>query len=55
MLVENGDIKAMAETLLDVINDNEKRLRLSANAVINIERFGMSKIADKWKQLFDGL
>ena len=45
----------MADALLDIINDNEKRMQMSANAVRNIERFGMTAIANKWKQMFESL
>lgn len=55
ILVSNGDSEAMADALLKIINDNEKRMQMSANAVRNIERFGMTAIANKWKQMFESL
>lgn len=55
ILVNNGDTEAMAEALLNIINDSEKRMQMSANAVRNIERFGMTTIANKWKQMFESL
>lgn len=55
MLVSNGDTEAMAETLIDIINDEEKRLQMSSNAVRNIQRFGITVIANKWKQMFESI
>lgn len=55
ILVSNGDSEAMEDALLDIINDNEKRMQMSANAVRNTERFGMTAIANKWKQMFESL
>ena len=55
LLVENGNIEKMAETMLSLMNDPEKILEMRKNARKNVQRFNIDTIAKKWKRLFDSL
>lgn len=55
LLVENGNIDAFAKSLYELIDNEPKRIIFSEKAVINIKRFDISAIANKWKQLFECL
>lgn len=55
LLVENGNIKKMAETILSLMNHPEKISEMGMNARKNVQRFNIDTIAKKWKRLFDSL
>jgi len=55
LLVENGNIKKMAETILSLMNHPEKISEMGKNARKNVQRFNIDTIAKKWKRLFDSL
>ena len=55
LLVENGNVQALANTLLGLLNDKEKRMAMGANARKNVARYKIEYIAEKWRKLFDGL
>ena len=55
LLVENGNIEKMAETVLSLINDPKKLMEMGMNARNNVQRFNIDSIAKKWKRLFDSL
>lgn len=55
LLVENGNIEKMAETMLSLMNDPEKISEMGKNARKNVQRFNIDTIAKKWKRLFDSL
>lgn len=54
MLVEPGNITAMAAMLCRLIEDEEKRKELGRNAAGNIQRFSASKVYGLWKELLEG-
>jgi glycosyltransferase involved in cell wall biosynthesis len=55
VLVEDGNVRKLADAMLAVISDNERRKQMGIRAVENIRRFGVDAIANKWKELFDEL
>ena len=52
-LVENGNIEKMADALVRLIEDDNKRNTFAKNAIQNVKRFQMDRIANQWKQLFE--
>lgn len=55
LLVENGNIEKMAETIIYLIDHPDKMSEMGANARKNVQRFNIDTIAKKWKRLFDSL
>ena len=55
LLVENGNIEKMAETILFLVNHPERISEMGMNARKNVQRFNIDTIAKKWKRLFDSL
>ena len=53
MLVENGNIDALAAELSRLMSDDSLRVVMAANGVKNVQRFGLEQIALQWQQLFD--
>lgn len=52
-LVENGNVEKLADALVSLIQDDNKRNNIAKNAVQSVKRFQMDKIANQWKQLFE--
>lgn len=55
ILVENGNVEAMAQALISLLNSPETIVKLGTKASENIQRFSIEHIADKWKNLFESL
>lgn len=55
LLVENGNIEKLANTILSLIRHPDKIKEMGENARKNVQRFNMDVIAKKWKSLFDSL
>lgn len=55
LLVENGHIEKMAETILSLISHPERISEMGMNARRNVQRFNIDAVAKKWKRLFDSL
>ncbi|MBO7045817.1 MAG: glycosyltransferase family 4 protein [Prevotella sp.] len=55
LLVENGNIEKLAETMISLIRHPEMISEMGQNARKNVRRFNMDMIAKKWKRLFDSL
>lgn len=55
VLVENETPLALAEGLVSMINDADKRKKMSIAAQQNVSRFNIEHIAYQWKDLFDKL
>lgn len=53
ILVEDGNTNALADAIMSLMNDPAKLSALAKNAIVNVQRFQMDKIASQWKQLFD--
>lgn len=54
-LVGNGDVEDMAQKLCDLIEHDDKRIRMGANAVETAESYNKNLIMKKWIELFDSL
>jgi len=55
LLVENGDIKTFAKGILMLIEDEEKRKNMGANAREVVKQYLPEKIAEEWNTLFTDL
>lgn len=55
ILVEKGNIDRLAEYMILLMQDTEKRRCMSENAIRNVQRFKIEKIAQQWKKLFEEL
>lgn len=52
LLVENGNVAKMAETLTSLIADAERRKLLASNGLKSVHRYDMDAIGEHWNQLF---
>lgn len=55
MLIENGNVMALAHGLITLINDEDMRKSMSETARTNALRFNFNQIADEWKCLFESM
>lgn len=55
LLVENGDVAALAEGLSSMINDNSLRQSMHNAGLRNVQRFNINQIAEQWKSLFESI
>ena len=55
LLVENGDVAALAEGLSFLMNDNSLRQSMHNAGLRNVQRFNINQIAEQWKSLFESL
>ena len=55
LLVENGNVAALAEALSKMMADESQRQLFSEQALKNVQRFRMEQIAERWKNLFEGI
>jgi len=53
ILVDKENSIALADSLIMLMQDNERREIMSKNAIKNVQRFDIEKIAPKWKSLFE--
>lgn len=53
LLVANGDVDALTETLSKMMDDDQLRARLGERAREVIERFSLDRILALWDQVFD--
>lgn len=51
--VENGDVEDMAEKLLVLIRDNERRKTMGAAAIEKSKQYSMEKVGSMWLKLFE--
>ena len=54
-LIEEDNIHEMGKTLLELMNDETKRVAFSESALIGIERFDLDKIVECWNNLLESL
>lgn len=54
-LIPPFDIKAFAEKVMILMNDNELRLRMGENGYRAAAEYDIDKIGQQWKHLFDEL
>jgi len=55
ILVENGNIEKLAETIVSLTSHPDRIREMGQKARVNVQRFNIDIIARKWKRLFDGL
>jgi glycosyltransferase involved in cell wall biosynthesis len=55
ILVENGNVEAMTQALLELIEDPARRVRYGAAGQEKAQRFDQSAIGPRWEALFDEL
>ena len=53
LLVENGNIDKLAETLIGLMENEQLRIQMASQAVLNAQRFQLDRIALRWKSLFE--
>ena len=53
VLVENGNVGQLVEAPLRLIADDQLRTTMGTKASVNVRRFSIEIIADKWKKLFE--
>jgi glycosyltransferase involved in cell wall biosynthesis len=53
VLVENGNVEALADSLIRLMGDADLRQRMAKNGRNNIQRFEVSQIAEQWKKMFE--
>ncbi len=53
ILVDKENSIALADSLIMLMQDNERREFMSKNAVKNVQRFDIEQIAPKWRLLFE--
>ena len=55
LLVQNGNVKALADALVRLMGDEHLRHSMAEAGVRNVQRFGLDSIAGRWKSLFESL
>lgn len=55
MLVENGNVDALAAALSKMMEDEKLRRSMATVGARNVQRFKIDQIAELWKSLFDSL
>ena len=53
ILVEDGNVNQLAEAILKLMTDDGLRTSMGSKARVNVQRFSIEVIADKWKKLFE--
>ena len=54
LLVENGNVEALAGSLTRLMDDADLLQRMAVRGVKNVQRFSVDYIAECWKELFEG-
>jgi len=55
LLVENGNVNKLADALITLIHDTDKRNTMAKNAIQNVKRFQIERIAEQWRLLFESV
>lgn len=53
LLVENGNVEALATNLSKLMDNENLRMSLSQKGQMNVHRFDMEQVARQWKTLFE--
>jgi glycosyltransferase involved in cell wall biosynthesis len=52
ILVPCEDIEALSNAILELIDNEEKRLEMSKNAIVRAQYFNVSTVSEEWQKLF---
>jgi glycosyltransferase involved in cell wall biosynthesis len=55
LLVENGNIMALAKAIKRLMSDENLRQSMGEKAIINVARYDSSRIMNRWEELFSSL
>lgn len=55
LLVPSGNVDLLAESLNQLMSDDARRRETASSARVNVRRFQMDVIAEKWRKLFDNV
>ena len=55
LLVENGNVEALASSLSKLMSDEILRQSISKAGLKNVRRFSIDYVADQWRRLFESL
>lgn len=55
LLIENGNIQKLAEGINYLIENDSVRKKMGEEAQLSAQRYQMTRIAEEWKKLFEGL
>ena len=55
LLVESGNIRHLADSILKLATDEELRHQYGERALVDVERFNEKSIIDKWEMMFNSL
>ena len=55
ILVENGNVDKLVESMISLMTADDERKRMGHQAAINVQRFNIEQIAQKWELLFESL
>lgn len=55
VLVQNGDVEALAESLISIMSDTQVRTSMSKNSKIAAEKFMLEKVIDNWLGLLQNI
>ena len=53
LLIENGNVDALADGLSRLMSDDQLRNSMSQVGLDSVQRFNISKITERWNVLFD--
>lgn len=53
LLVENGNVDKLAKAIIKLVFDDDQRTKMGMNASVNVQRFSIEAIANRWKALFE--
>lgn len=55
LLVENGNVEALAAAFSKMMEDNSLRQSMAIAGIRNVQRYRLDYIAEQWRQLFESL
>ena len=55
LLLENGNVQALADALVRLMGDEELRHSMGLAGVKNVQRFSIDRIAERWRMLFESI
>ena len=53
LLVPSGDVAKLSDAIHQMLSDDALRHQMASKAIVNVRRFELSEIAERWKDLFE--